>query len=91
MYLLEYIEWFVRCGIVQYIPALQYAVNEILDSVDGEGVCRVPVLEVKGWGPYAGMQLEVDWKSKIRKYCDITFRALLILHYSKKSMSVSAD
>lgn len=36
----------------------------------------------RGWGPYAGLQLETDWKSKIRKTCDITFRALLILHYS---------
>lgn len=83
VYQMEYIEWFARCGIVKYIPALQDAVKDILDSVDKEGICRAPVLEVKGWGPYAGMQLEADWKSKIRKACDITFRALLILHYSE--------
>jgi hypothetical protein len=81
VYLLEYLEWFARCGIIQYIPSLQDAVNDILDSVDNDGICRAPVLEGENWGPYFGMKLEVDWKSKIRKNCDITFRALLILHY----------
>ncbi len=33
-------------------------------------------------GLYAGFQLEVDWRSKVRKYCDVTFRTLLILHYA---------
>ena len=82
VYLLEYIEWFARCGIVKYIPALQAAVNDIRNSVDNEGICRAPVLEGRNWGPYYGMKLEEDWKSKIRKYCDITFRALLIIHYA---------
>jgi len=62
---------------------LQEAVNDILNSVDNDGICRAPVLEGNVWGPYYGMKLEVDWKSKIRKACDITFRALLIVHYSE--------
>jgi len=82
VYQTEYIEWFARCGIIKYVPALQEAVDDIINRVDDEGVCHAPVLEVKGWGPYAGMQLEVDWKGKYRKLCDITFRALLISHYS---------
>lgn len=36
--------------------------------------------EFRGWGPYSGLQLETDWRAKVRKDCDITFRALLILH-----------
>ena len=85
--LFEYIEWFTRCGVVPYIPALQEIVNEIAESIDGDGICRVPTLDgfFKGWGPYAGLQLEVDWKSKVRKACDVTFRALLILHYANLS------
>ena len=82
VYLLEYIEWFARCGIVQYVPALQDAVNDILGSVGNDGICRAPVLESKSWGAYYGMKLEVDWKSKTRRLCDITFRALLIAYYS---------
>ena len=32
---------------------------------------------------YGGQQLETDWKTSTRRFCDITFRALLIMHYSK--------
>jgi hypothetical protein len=83
----EYIEWFARCGIVSRIPALQKAVNEIMSYVDDDGICQLPVKYenlFKNWGPYGGLQLEIDWKSKTRRDCDITFRALLILHYSEQ-------
>lgn len=36
----------------------------------------------KDWGTYAGLQLEVDWKSKTKKNCDITFRALQLFYYA---------
>jgi len=54
-----------------------------MESVDNEGICHAPTLELKEWGPYCGSRLEVDWRSKTRKACDITFRALLIQHYAK--------
>jgi hypothetical protein len=75
-----YIEWFARCGIVPYVPALQDAVKDIISNINDDGICRLSVPDdiFKGWGPYAGMQLEVDWKSKIRRDCDVTFRVLLI-------------
>lgn len=81
-YHLEYIEWLARCGVANYVPALREAVDDIAKSVDEGGICHIPVLDdiFKGWGPYAGLRLEVDWKSKVRRACDITFRALLILH-----------
>lgn len=82
VYQMEYIEWFARCGIVKYIPALQEAVDDIVASVDEKGICNAPVLELKNWGTYCGYRLEVDWKSKVRKDCDTTFRALLIAHYA---------
>ena len=84
VYHLEYFEWFARCGIVPFVPALSEAVDEILKSIDDEGICRIPVLDdiFKAWGPYGGLQLEVDWKSKTRRNCDVTFRALLIAYYS---------
>lgn len=84
-YNFEYIEWFARCGIVPYVPALREAVDEIVNSIDDNGICRTPISDdiFKRWGAYAGLQLEVDWKSKIRRDCDITFRALLILHYAQ--------
>ena len=83
-YHMEYIEWLARCGVAPHLPAVSEAVNDIMAAVDRDGGCHIPVLDgiFKGWGPYAGLQLETDWKSKTRKLCDITFRALLILHYS---------
>lgn len=79
---MEYIEWFARCGVIKYISALREVVDDIIRFVDDEGGCHAPTLELKGWGPYCGSRLEVDWKSKTRKACDITFRALLIQHYA---------
>lgn len=86
LYHMEYIEWLARCGVVPYISALKEAVNEIVHSIDKDGVCQSPVLDdiFKDWGPYAGLQLEVDWKAKTRRReCDITFRALLVAFYSE--------
>ena len=56
----------------------------IADHIDENGICEIEFYEneFRGWGPYAGLQLETDWKSKMRKACDITFRALLIVHYA---------
>lgn len=84
LYNLEYIEWFARCGVAPHVPALREAVSEIAEAVGNDGVCRIPVVDdiFKGWGAYAGLRLETDWKSKVRRDCDITFRALLILHYA---------
>ena len=86
-YNFELIEWLARCGVVPFVSTLQEVVKQIVESVDEDGICRTPILDsiFKGWGPYAGLQLETDWKSKTRKLCDITFRALMILHYAEDS------
>lgn len=83
-YHMEYIEWFARCGVIDYIPLLKDAVNEIVNSIDDKGICRINVLEeiFMNWGPYAGLQLETDWKTETKRNCDITFRALLIAYYA---------
>jgi len=82
---LETIEWLCRCGITLYIEKLQEEIEIIKSSINADGVCDANIDEgqLQGFSTYSGQQLEVDWKSKIRKACDITFRALLILHYSK--------
>lgn len=48
------------------------------------GICSVNIYdgEFRGWSPYFGAQLETDWRAKVRRQCDITFRALLIMHYA---------
>ena len=81
---IEKIEWMVRCGLYKNVPELKEEVDRISNSINTGGICEVEIYEneFKEWGPYGGLQLETDWRSKIRKACDITFRALLVLHYS---------
>lgn len=82
---LEKIEWLCRCGLYPYLPELQKEVQLVIDNIDPDGICSVDTYEgeFRGWGPYFGAQLETDWRAKLRKKCDITFRALLIAHYAK--------
>lgn len=82
---LERVEWLCRLGIASYVPKLQTEVDILANSIDESGICRATVDEnqLKGISTYSGQQLEVDWKTDTRKLCDITFRALLILHYAK--------
>lgn len=82
---LDRVEWLCRCGLAPYIPELQSEVELLANSIDETGVCRASVDEnqLKGISTYGGQQLEVDWKTETKKYCDITFRALLIMHYSE--------
>ena len=83
-YRLEYILWLARCGVVKYSPILQGIVKKIIESIDGNGVSNIDVEDdmFKNWGPYAGLQLETDWKSKVKRDCDVTFRVLQICYYS---------
>lgn len=81
---LEKVEWLARCGLYPCLPELREEVEFILDKVDQDGICSVEIYdgEFRGWGPYFGAQLETDWRAKVRRQCDITFRALLIAHYA---------
>ena len=82
---LEAIEWLVRCGVHHYLSAVQNEVEAIRKSIDKDGICRINADEdaLRGISTYSGLQIEKDWKSETRKLCDITFRALLILYYSR--------
>lgn len=81
---LDRVEWLCRLGLAPYIPELQAEVNLLANSIDKTGICRAAVDEnqLKGISTYGGQQLEADWKTDTRKLCDITFRALLIMHYA---------
>lgn len=81
---LEKIEWLCRCGLYDYLPELREEVDFVINSINKDGVYTAAIYEkeFRGWSPYFGAQLETDWKAKIRKQCDVTFRALLIAHYA---------
>ena len=83
---LETIEWMTRCGLYPYISMLQHEIDYIISHIQSNGVCLLNIANKQGfksWGPYSGGTLEVDWRTNIRRVCDVTFRALLILHHSK--------
>ena len=81
------VEWLCRCGLAPYLEQLQNEVEILQNLVNEEGICIAPIAEnqLKGFSTYGGQQLETDWKNPIRRACDITFRALLILHYASES------
>lgn len=85
---LETIEWLCRCGLTPHIEKLHEEVKVIKNSINADGICIANIDEgqLRGISTYSGLQLEVDWNEPLRKLCDITFRALLILHYSEEGM-----
>lgn len=80
----EKVEWLCRAGLYNHLPELREEVEFIRQSIDENGVCNAPFYknEFRGWGPYSGLQLETDWRTAKRRICDVTFRALLVLHYA---------
>ena len=84
---LDRLEWLCRCGMTPYLEPLQREIELLLSFVNDEGICTAPIVEnqLKGFGTYSGQQLEIDWKTPTRRFCDITFRALLALHYSQET------
>lgn len=78
------IEWLCRCGLAPYIGQIQNEVDILRRCVSEEGICTAPFDEnrLRGFGTCGAQQLEIDWKSPVRRDCDVTFRALLIMHYA---------
>ena len=81
---LDLVEYMCRCGLYDLVPQLKKEVDIIYDSIDEQGICRANYDEkaLKGMGTYSGGQLEEDWRSRTRKWCDVTYRALLIIYHS---------
>ncbi len=79
-------ELFSRCGVIQYSKRMLDEIYLLRESIDNDGICRAYIDEsfFKNWGAYSGLKLEENWRTEIKKRCDITFRALLILHYANQ-------
>ena len=76
---------YVLGTLVPYLEQLQREVDILQNSLSEDGICMAPIAEMqlKGFSTYGGQQLKTDWKTPTRRFCDITFRALLIMHYSE--------
>lgn len=78
-------ELLARLGVVSGIPALKQqvaALAEILAGSGGRFTRRLTHPYFRQWGAYTGLMLEEDWKKPQRRENDLTFRSLIILHYS---------
>ena len=88
----EWMMWFhrmellSRIGVVKHIKELNeqvcYLLN-LLDKSEGLFAKRLSHYYFNKWGTYTGLALEKDWKTQGRRICDLSFRSLLILHYSE--------
>ncbi len=89
----EWMQWFhrmellARLGVVNQIPELKVQVQTLTDILEkGQGVFTKKLSHpyFQKWGAYTGLMLEKDWRLPQRRINDLTFRSLLILHYSNK-------
>ncbi|SHI80319.1 hypothetical protein [Lutispora thermophila] len=87
----EWMMWFhrmeilSRLGVASEIKELKQHLDflaELLRENNGIFNKRMNHYYFTKWSPYSGLALEKDWRSGTRRICDLTFRSLLILHYS---------
>lgn len=90
----EWMMWFhrmellSRLGVVNHIEELKQQIHFLTESLrENNGIFkkRLSHYYFTKWGPYTGLALEKDWRSEKRRICDLTFRGLLILHYSQSN------
>lgn len=75
-----------RLGVVREVPALHQQVRALETMLQAGGGLFTKILRhgsFHKWGAYTGLALENDWRLPKRRIIDLTFRSLLILHYSK--------
>ena len=79
------LELFARCGALTRVKELREEYALLLDHLDTQGrfVGEVNRKYALGWSPYFGFALEEDWRSKIRRQCDILFRVLMIMEWQE--------
>jgi hypothetical protein len=85
----DWLMWFhrsellARMGLMDEIEELRRQKQSFIENYLTEaGLFTRPLAHqyFHNWGAYAGLALEQDWKELIRRICDLTFRALLILN-----------
>jgi len=88
----DMMELFARCGVVKKVEALKKEYLSLLERLD-EDIDLTTIFSKhkseNSWSPYDGIALEENWRSKIKKQCDLLFRALLIIYYTE--LGTSAD
>lgn len=83
---LHRMELLARMDMINRIPKINQQVillEKMLFNKEGIFSKRYSHHYFKKWNVYTGLALEEDWRVEKRYLCDIIFRTLLIIHYSK--------
>jgi len=78
-------ELLARLGVLGAITELRRQVNILREMLSEEGGWfdqQITHEYFRRWGAYTGLMLEPDWRTPQRRIFDLTFRSLLIQHYS---------
>ena len=78
-------ELLARLGVVRAVPELRSQVDTLREMIDNDGGWFTKSNShnyFKQWGAYTGLTLERDWTIPQRRILDLTFRSLLVQHYS---------
>ncbi len=77
-------ELIARLGVLPRIPSLKSQIESLAGMLSEEGllVKRLSHVSFHRWGAYTGLSLEKDWRSPVRRTCDLTFRSQLIMKHS---------
>jgi hypothetical protein len=85
---LDVMELFARCGMINQVKVLKNEYNSLVSALDENLNINLEIRKHRNeflWGCYGGIALEQDWKTAIRKTCDLLFRILLIIHYAERT------
>ncbi len=87
----QWMAWFHRTELLSRLEVIK-AIPELLSQVillqemcadtGGRFTRQISHSYFKHWGAYTGLMLERDWRTVQRRISDLTFRCLLIQHYS---------
>jgi hypothetical protein len=81
----EEMELMSRIGVMRKVPELRSKLEwltKMLRASDGKFIGPISSDDFTKWSAYTGLALEKDWRSEKCRLCDLTFRSLLVLHYS---------
>ena len=90
----EWMMWFhrtellARLGIVKDIPELKKQIDyleKLLLENGGLFTLKLSHYYFNKWNMYVGLALEDNWKEPMKRVYDLTFRSMLILHYSRNT------
>ncbi len=84
-------ELITRMGVAHKIKEISQQINTLIELLSGsKQLFTLPIKHeyFKRWGAYTGLMLEPDWKNKVSRINDLTFRSQIIFHQYQSHMEL---